>query len=138
MSERARRHPGNIRFVELMRAGEVAYATGKRQKAHHIWRRAAMLRPYDEQVWLALLNVIDSEEDRRVCLENIIAINPHNLQAQYQLTSVPGRRSAYATGEVIAIPMQDMVGWRYILLRMAEGVLLGALLGLAISLLVYR
>lgn len=138
MNQQIKSYPGDIRFTELMRAGEVAYATGKRQQAHYIWRRAAMLRPYDEQVWLALLNVVDDDEDRRVCLENIIAINPHNLQAQYQLTNTWGMRSAHATGEVIAVPSEEPFDWRYILLRVVEGVLLGVLLGIAIALLRYR
>ena len=72
-------------FARLMQAGKRAHAVGNRGRAHRIWRRAAMIRPYDEQVWLALLKVVDSEEDKRACLENIVAINPDNFEARDKL-----------------------------------------------------
>jgi hypothetical protein len=72
-------------FAKLMQAGKQAHAVGNRERAHRVWRRAAMIRPYDEQVWLALLKVVDSVEDKRVCLENIVAINPDNFEARDRL-----------------------------------------------------
>lgn len=72
-------------FARLMEAGRVAYTQGNRQRAHDLWREAATIDPYSEQVWLALLDVLDSDEDRIVCLQNIIAINPMNIQARRQL-----------------------------------------------------
>jgi hypothetical protein len=72
-------------FARLMEAGRLAYGQGNRQRAHDLWREAATMDPYSEQVWLALLDVLDSDEDRVVCLQNIIAINPMNIQARRQL-----------------------------------------------------
>ena len=72
-------------FSALMKAGSQALAAGDRQTAHERWRAAAIIDPYNEKVWLALLRVLDTDEDRRVCLENIIAINPMNVQARRQL-----------------------------------------------------
>lgn len=83
----------NIRANELMRAGLVAYASGDHQQAHDLWRQVAAIRPHQEQVWLALLSVVNNEEDRRVCLENILYINPKNRQAQQQLRAIQARRS---------------------------------------------
>jgi hypothetical protein len=78
---------GSLRdnFSELMETGRAAYNQGNRRKAHDIWREAATLDPYNEQVWLALLDVLENEEDRVVCLQNIIAINPMNIQARREL-----------------------------------------------------
>ncbi len=70
------------RFDELMQAGAQALEAGDRRAAHDHWREAATIDPYSEQVWLSLLRVLDDEEDRHVCLENIIAINPLNVQAR--------------------------------------------------------
>jgi ferric-dicitrate binding protein FerR (iron transport regulator) len=84
-----------------MRAGQVAYASGQAEKAHRIWRRAAMLSPGEEQVWLALLNVLDDDEDRRVCLQNIVALNPNNQQAKRQLKAL----GYIEDGSVPAAPM---------------------------------
>lgn len=68
-----------------MRAGQLAYAAGMPRRAHEVWRQAAALCPGEEQVWLALLNVLEDENDRRVCLQNIVMINPNNRQARSQL-----------------------------------------------------
>lgn len=73
------------RAQELMRAGLVAQSNGNRRKALELLRRAAAFAPYQEQVWLALLEVLDDPRDRRVCLQNILAINPHNYPAYQQL-----------------------------------------------------
>jgi hypothetical protein len=36
----------------------------------------------DEEVWLWLSAVVDSDEDREICLENVLALNPSNHIAQ--------------------------------------------------------
>lgn len=73
------------RYTELLRRGHVAWAAKQKQRAHDYWRQAALLCPHEEQVWLVLLNVVESEADRRVCLENITRINPNNDYAKRQL-----------------------------------------------------
>jgi cytochrome c-type biogenesis protein CcmH/NrfG len=78
-------------FSDLMQAGRVAYKAGKPRLAHDLWREAAKLQPQNEQVWLALLDVLDSDSDRRVCLQNIIAINPLNVQARRMLNRIEAR-----------------------------------------------
>lgn len=72
-------------FARMMRLGHACYTQGARKQAHRYWRRAALIEPGNEMVWLSLLNVVDTDEDRRVCLENIVAINPHNKEALAQL-----------------------------------------------------
>jgi len=73
------------RFEELMQAGRKAYKQGKRRLAHDHWHEAATVDPYNEQVWLSLFRVLETDEDRIACLENIIAINPMNVQARRRL-----------------------------------------------------
>jgi len=77
----------NPEFGRLMSEGRAAYNKGDHKLAHELWRQAAMLEPYNEQVWLALLDVLDKKEDRRVCLQNILSINPMNIQARRMLRS---------------------------------------------------
>ncbi len=72
----------NARVKELLQEGEQAFATGDRHVAHEVWREAVTLDPYNEVVWLALYKVLEGEDDRVVCLENIIAINPLNVEAR--------------------------------------------------------
>jgi ferric-dicitrate binding protein FerR (iron transport regulator) len=125
------------RFAELMRSGQVAYAAGKRRLAHDLWRRAATLAPYNEQVWLALLQVLDDEDDRRGCLQNIVAINPNNLQAQHQLRAylaAPTQPLAPASPASTSEPRPSA---RRITLRIIEALALGTLLGIALSIVLY-
>lgn len=75
----------NRRADELLQAGKSAYTEGNTRRAHDLWREAATLDPYDERVWLALFRVLETPEDKRVCLENILAINPLNAKARRQL-----------------------------------------------------
>lgn len=75
-------------FERLMDLGNQAKAQGDKVSAHRRWRRAAVLQPDNEAVWLALYSVLDREEDRRTCLHNILAINPQNFYAQEALASL--------------------------------------------------
>lgn len=42
----------------------------------------------NEEVWLWLSSVVDSDEDREICLENVIALNPDNIIAQKGLEAL--------------------------------------------------
>jgi tetratricopeptide (TPR) repeat protein len=86
--------PGSERFDELFQAGRSAFAMGNLQQAHDFWKEAARLSPFNEQVWLALLDVIDSDDDRRVCLQNILQINPMNVQARRMLNQIVARKES--------------------------------------------
>lgn len=122
-------------FNRLMRLGQVSYAEGNRRQAHRFWRRAAMLNPLDEQVWLSLLNVLDNDEDRRVCLQNIVAINPNNIQAQKRLNAFyDDTKPATTTPPVVKpLPSEQNGLVRYVLLRLIEIGLLSILLVVGIT-----
>lgn len=77
--------PDETEFNQLMRHGRSAFERGDRELAHNLWKEAALLDPYNEHVWLALLEVLEKREDQRVCLENILSINPMNVQARRML-----------------------------------------------------
>ncbi|HLU08355.1 MAG TPA: hypothetical protein VK003_01705, partial [Oceanobacillus sp.] len=79
------RREWNRRVDDLLQAGKRAYQEGNPRLAHDIWREAATVDPYDERVWMALMRVLETPEDKRVCLENIVAINPLNAKARRQL-----------------------------------------------------
>lgn len=95
-------------FARLMRLGTVSHAQGDYKQAHHYWREAAMLQPENEQVWLALLQVLDSDADRRVCLQNILALNPNNQRAQEQLTALDQEPEGEAAPLPDVTPREDM------------------------------
>lgn len=130
-------------FAQLMQSGRAAYMSGNRKLAHDLWRDAAQIDPYNEQVWLALLSVLEGDADRRVCLQNIIAINPLNVQARRQLNKLEARAHRIALYEVEQQSRQAT--WkrnrsrllrRAVLLGIAVGVS-GILFAVVISILLY-
>lgn len=117
-------------FADLMQAGRVAYKAGKRRMAHDLWREAANIDPYNEQVWQALLEVIESDKDKRVCLQNILAINPLNVQARRQLNKLDARVERVAQHQ--AEEAERTLGRRRIRrLLLRRAVVLGVAIGLS-------
>jgi ferric-dicitrate binding protein FerR (iron transport regulator) len=72
-------------FLSLFKAGQEAARRGDNRQAHDLFRRAIEVDPYHEQVWLWLASVVESDEDRRVCFENVLELNPDNATARRQL-----------------------------------------------------
>jgi thioredoxin-like negative regulator of GroEL len=75
-------------FLNLFNAGKEAARKGHKSKAHKLFRQAAEVDPYHEMVWLWLASVVETEEDRRVCFENVLELNPSNITARRQLQQI--------------------------------------------------
>jgi hypothetical protein len=130
-------------FNDLMQAGRTAMNAGRPREAHRLWKDAAALDPYNEQVWIALLEVIENDDDKRVCLQNILQINALNVQARRELNRLEARsqRVALQTQEreiaqVGKRRRRRSVFTRAILIGLAIG-LSGAFFGIVISILIY-
>lgn len=91
-------HDSEEKAETYLREGQKAAVRGRSAEAHEKLRKAAMLAPYDERVWLALLSIVTDDADRRVCLENILNINPENDYALDALAALDGQhaRAGYA------------------------------------------
>jgi tetratricopeptide (TPR) repeat protein len=68
--------------AELLQAGIAAAKAGHKETARQALLRVTELDERNEQAWLWLSGVVESAEDRRVCLENVLAISPGNTYAQ--------------------------------------------------------
>lgn len=130
-------------FNELMQEGRQAMAMGQVNEAHRLWKQAATLDPYSEQVWLALLEVLESDADRRVCLQNIVQINPMNVQARRQLNKIEARVQRIAELEIQELAATEVekrrkrgLVTRALLIGLAIG-LSGTLFGILASILIY-
>ncbi len=121
----------HARFSRMIRLGHVSYAEGNYKQAHRFWRRAAMIKPYEEQVWLALLNVVETDADKRVCLQNIITLNPNNIQAVQQLNTYYQDTQPSVS---YIVPLEQKPRFRpiYLVLRLLEIGFMGGLLALAL------
>lgn len=74
-----------------MQAGRTAFNAKRREEAHKLWKEAAAIDPYNEQVWIALLEVVDDDSDKLVCLQNILQINTLNVQARRELNRLQAK-----------------------------------------------
>lgn len=127
-----------IDVSQLVRLGQIAANEGDRASAHRLLQQAAMLSPANEQIWQALLQVVDTDDDRYICLHNIVSINPENTQAQQQLkrfqelsakseaADQPAKKRKLTLGRLV-----DGTLW------IVEGLVILMLIGLAVVLVVY-
>ncbi len=82
-------------FLRLFTAGKNAARLGRKQEAHDLFRQAIEVDPYHEQVWLWLASVVETDEDRQVCFENVLELNPENPTARRQLQKLTQRAAEY-------------------------------------------
>jgi uncharacterized protein with FMN-binding domain len=126
-----------VAFKHLMRVGQVAYAEGNHKHAHDSWQQAAMMQPDNEEVRLALLRVLHNDDDRRVCLRNILTINPHNKRAQEMLDELIGdTQSPHQPIKPDVSPKKSRYSLGSFVLRILESVFIGTLI--AIGMLIVR
>lgn len=70
----------------MVREGISAYRAGRKDEARALLLRAVEIDQYNEQAWLWLSAVVESVEEQRTCLENVLTINPNNERAKQGLT----------------------------------------------------
>lgn len=70
---------------DLLQRGIALARSGKRAEARAVLLEVVEGNERDEQAWLWLSGVVDDPEDVRVCLENVLAVNPEHTQARQGL-----------------------------------------------------
>jgi tetratricopeptide (TPR) repeat protein len=78
--------------------GIAAAQAGKRAEARELLLRVVAIDENNEDAWLWLSRVVTTLEDREVCLENVLALDPANEAAQRGLAEV--RAQIEATPEI--------------------------------------
>lgn len=131
-------------FTRLMRLGHVSKAQGDTRQAHQYWRDAATLQPERVEVWKALLEILDDVEDQRVCMQNILALEPENRAVRQQLADLNERQPespSFLNAErtlpakqplVRPLPQQQTRRWYGRLLQYGGEILLVAVITLAL------
>ncbi|MEM7345224.1 MAG: hypothetical protein AAF485_13350, partial [Chloroflexota bacterium] len=61
---------------------------GNREQGRQMLEEILETDENNEEVWLWLSSAVDSDEDREVCLENVLALNPDNVVAQKGLEAL--------------------------------------------------
>lgn len=69
----------------MIRAGIDAYRGGNKAEARAFLEKAIELDEYNEDAWMWLSAVVETPDEQRTCLENVLVINPSNEKAQQGL-----------------------------------------------------
>ncbi|MBN1813114.1 MAG: DUF4352 domain-containing protein [Anaerolineae bacterium] len=73
---------------DLLKRGIAALNAGRKTEARSLLTQVVEQDERNEMGWLWLSGAVDTGEDRRVCLENVLAINPNNGLAQRGLATL--------------------------------------------------
>lgn len=73
---------------QLLASGVACAKAGQRAEAYNILLDVIELDRHNEHAWLWLSTVTESLEDQRICLENVLTINPDNTVARDRLAGV--------------------------------------------------
>jgi tetratricopeptide (TPR) repeat protein len=71
-----------FQLAEWLRMGIAAARAGRRDEARELLLRVVETNERNEQAWLWLSGVVDSDEDRLICLENVLTLNPQSVPAR--------------------------------------------------------
>jgi hypothetical protein len=71
-----------------LQAGIAAAREGRRAEARTLLMRALQTNSRSEQGWLWMSAVVETDTERQACLEQVLAINPHNQTAQLGLEKI--------------------------------------------------
>ncbi len=80
----------------LLRTGIQAARAGDKQKARRIFERVLEADDSSELAWMWMASVVSTAEERRVCLENVLDINPNNARAIKALARMKARPVRHA------------------------------------------
>ena len=112
-----------------LRAGITAVKNGDRGQGRDLLEKVLAVDERNEQAWLWLSGAVETAEDRQICLENVLAINPDNTLAQKGLaklaqasnkSAAPGKtqvvRREYAplsTASALLYPESQVKTWEW-------------------------
>jgi tetratricopeptide (TPR) repeat protein len=85
-----------------LRAGITAVKTGNLKQGRELLEAVLVADERNEMAWLWLSGAVETDEERQICLENVLTINPENGLAQKGLAKLahavpPDKRGKYQT-----------------------------------------
>jgi hypothetical protein len=86
--------------MEPLQAGIAAAREGRRAEARALLKEALQANPMSEQGWLWMSAVVDTDAERRVCLERVLSINPLNQTARFELKKLEPASGSDAGGDL--------------------------------------
>src|SRR6185369_15363450 len=92
----------------MVREGISAYRAGRKDEARALLLRAVEIDQFNEQAWLWLSAVVESVDEQRTCLENVLTINPGNDRAKQGMQMLT-QKSAPPTTKSAATQADDVL-----------------------------
>jgi tetratricopeptide (TPR) repeat protein len=86
--------PKPIELFRLLQAGIAAAKTGQRERARGMLLRVIEHDEKNATAWLWLSGLVDDLEERQICLENVLALDPDNTLARKGLVHLQRQREA--------------------------------------------
>lgn len=83
------------KIEDLLREGIIASRSNDRAKARQLFEQVVELDENNEKGWFWLASVVESDEERRLYLGNVVTINPNNTRAQELLEKLEGSAMGY-------------------------------------------
>lgn len=77
---------------DLLQQGVAALKAGDRPLARRLIGRAIQENPHSEAAWLWLSGAVESDDERLMCLNKVLAINPDNGQARQGIAALERKR----------------------------------------------
>jgi len=82
---------------DLLREGIAAAKSGQRERARELLTRLLEQDERNAAAWLWLSGVVDGLDEREICLENVLAVDPNNFAARRGLTWVREQKEAQSS-----------------------------------------
>ena len=82
----------------------IAAKAGRNAEARQLLEAVLDADERNERAWLWLSGVVDSDEERTICLENVLSINPTNQAARRGLAMLRAARAAASAPPIRPLP----------------------------------
>jgi hypothetical protein len=73
---------------QLLDEGIASLSIGNKEEARRKLMQVINADERNEHAWLYLSEAVESDEDRQICLENVLTINPANERAETELKAL--------------------------------------------------
>ena len=73
---------------EKLQLGIAALKAGEKEKARELFMAVIENDENNEQAWLWLSGAVNNHEDKKICLENVLTLNPNNQAAKRGLNKI--------------------------------------------------
>src|SRR5258708_16142780 len=90
-------------ITNLLNAGIQAAKNKRRAEARRLLEQVLEADDSNETAWMWFATVVDTPREKRICLENVLDINPNNQRAREALEKLgPSTEEAPARSEAVA------------------------------------